>query len=747
MIGARPITGGAVISNAQSFVALTCGSRGWGWVLGRSLQVEIITVATSWGCAEGGVNSFNFDLTLALARCAVNRVGCIVPSATPDQIQEAEECKVTLIVNPEVFEGQGPSLNRSQLGNSPCWIGHDIQTGELACKLRDVFGGSAAVIMHQSYPDYYSVKHVSNTHSEKEAKQRKVFGNADTVFAVGPLLIERLSDFRKDAVEIVPGMYDAKPEPPKNNLIAAVIGRLDKDNSLMKGAPLACSAIADAVRRVRDAGIPSARLSHPIVKLIGVGGELENEAKLIKSRIEDVAEQCISVSIRPFLSRPELREELKTVNLCFMLSWHEGFGLVGWEAIAAGIPLIVSKNSGLYRTLENIGSGAVGCVYGIDVRGSLNEEQPFRPEDLSAASRAVAEIASRLEKWLQNTDYLRRLLVDKYSWEQTARCILKSMHATYKPRTSEAKPVGGAYIAFTEGLDEARNREKFQIAKVLYETGYYERALEEVRALGSRQMSELLTDEQRLLECEIVLRLNRHIEARDMATLLSHQFGSRESWTNVARAKGILNTALRALGKYNDAIAEAQECHNIAVAHCSMQTGKSCRDMARCIALLGGPQSEGLRWANLSLDLASNNLDKAKCLLAVGEVLRHTGNFADAISAYSESVLWATAVGHYDCLLWAALGLSDSQFLLGEYDIASETLLKVGPIIEDSDRRFPLETLHYEFSRSALAVVTGSAKVDECDSVVERYEQLGVFWPRTYVSHLKEGKLDVPKDF
>ena len=603
--------------------------------------------------------------------------------------------------------------------------------------LRDQIGGSAGVIMHQSYADYETIKHGSRSHSGKESTQRQIFSNPQHVFAVGPLLFTRLSDIRKDAIQIMPGLYDMKPDVPTHNLVAAVIGRLDHDNSLMKGAPLACHGIAEAVRRVRDAGVPSSRLSHPILKLIGVSGELQSEAKDIRSEIEQVAEQCISVSIQPFLSRKELREELRTVNLCFMLSWHEGFGLVGWEAIGAGIPLIVSKNSGLYRTLEDVGMGASGCVYGIDLRGSLNASQPFRQEDLDATAKAVAEIASRLEKWIEKTEYLRHLLVARFTWDDTARTVLKEIGSPYRPRKSE-EPVRGAYVAFTEGLDEARNREKLQIAKVLYETGYYERALEEVRMLGSRQLSPRVRDEQRLLECEVILRLNRHIEAKDFSEQLVHEFVSSQHWTNVIVSMGILNTALRALGDYKRALDIAKRSFEIAVEHCPAKKGKACRDVARCIALLGGPEKEGLQWAHLSLDLASNNLEKAKCFLAIGEVFRHTNSAPRAVDAYSESVGWASAVGHYDCLLWAALGLADSQFLLAEYGRAEESLSKVRPIIEDADRRFPLESLHYQLSRSSLDFISRDGPEPDWESLVISYEELGVTWPREYIAKLRE---------
>lgn len=56
-----------------------------------------------------------------------------------------------------------------------------------------------------------------------------------------------------------------------------------------------------------------------------------------------------------------------------MPSWHEGFGLVAWEAVAAGVPLIVSKESGVYEFLDE--QFKTGYVEAIKVRGAT--ESPF----------------------------------------------------------------------------------------------------------------------------------------------------------------------------------------------------------------------------------------------------------------------------------------------------------------------------------------------------------------------------------
>jgi glycosyltransferase involved in cell wall biosynthesis len=84
-----------------------------------------------------------------------------------------------------------------------------------------------------------------------------------------------------------------------------------------------------------------------------------------------------------------------------MPSWHEGFGLVGWEAIAAGVPLIVGKGSGLYRWLAEWRNGLFATmVQPVDVKGHY-EAPFFQPADLDAVRKALIEVATKRDTWRQ----------------------------------------------------------------------------------------------------------------------------------------------------------------------------------------------------------------------------------------------------------------------------------------------------------------------------------------------------------
>src|SRR4030095_12023635 len=108
-----------------------------------------------------------------------------------------------------------------------------------------------------------------------------------------------------------------------------------------------------------------------------------------------------------------------------MLSWHEGFGLTGWEAIAAQVPLIISRQSGLYRLVhESLGDPGSACLKVLDIRGREDNEDSvnFPPEDEKNVRDAIIDMVSNLERWQENAAYLKLNLIEKLkcTWLHTA---------------------------------------------------------------------------------------------------------------------------------------------------------------------------------------------------------------------------------------------------------------------------------------------------------------------------------------
>jgi len=396
-------------------------------------HIRFVTFATAWGPALGGVNSFNRDFAVALAKALECRIACVVPGASDADVQDAREGGVALLrigsKPQEEFDVASASLvtKLEDFSQVEYWIGHDILTGEFASKVRAAAQrGRLALIMHQSYDDYAAVKHVLKDASANGRRQRELFSKADEVFAVGPLLAERLKDMTRRGKVIIPGLRVLPNIPAENSLKVVVFGRLTPENVLIKGIALAGHAVAEAVKTAINAR-SSKNAAATQIKFIGADPS-EATARQIKESIEKRAGRCLNVTVRPFLPMKELQSEIEGSNLCLMLSWHEGFGLAAWEAIGAGIPIIISTNSGVFRLLDDVGGHACGCIRALNISGSFDAKEPFQKEDLKAASEAVLDVLQNTKKAIKNADHLRRMLLDRgYTWESAGREFVSAL--------------------------------------------------------------------------------------------------------------------------------------------------------------------------------------------------------------------------------------------------------------------------------------------------------------------------------
>ncbi|XP_067041885.1 NLR family CARD domain-containing protein 3-like [Acropora muricata] len=112
-------------------------------------------------------------------------------------------------------------------------------------------------------------------------------------------------------------------------------------------------------------------------------------------------------------SREALRRLFCQVDLVLLLSRTEGFGLTGLEALSAGLPVIVSKNSGFG---EALGTVQCGSSFVID------------SEDPSAWTEAIKGIWNKDRKSrVDEVKALRGSYSERYSWSKQCKCLIQEM--------------------------------------------------------------------------------------------------------------------------------------------------------------------------------------------------------------------------------------------------------------------------------------------------------------------------------
>jgi sucrose-phosphate synthase len=100
-----------------------------------------------------------------------------------------------------------------------------------------------------------------------------------------------------------------------------------------------------------------------------------------------------------------------------LTSLYEPFGLAPLEAMAAGLPAVVTRNGGPQESLRDQGG-----VYGILVD----------PEDPGDIARGLLELARDESRRQEMQDRGRRRVLDRYTWERTAQGYLREFRQILK---------------------------------------------------------------------------------------------------------------------------------------------------------------------------------------------------------------------------------------------------------------------------------------------------------------------------
>ena len=257
------------------------------------------------------------------------------------------------------------------------------------------------------YKDYE--EHISRG-EDKHQVEVELCKLADQVVAVGPKLAEAFSGYLrpcgkdKDVLNLTPGIFSEfaavnQSNEERNSFNVLVFGRGDSEDFQLKGYDIAAQAIAE--------------LKDKTYKLVFVGATRGEEDKVAKKLVEQGIDPS-QLRMRRFSeSREKLADLFCEVDLAIMPSRTEGFGLAALEALSAGLPVLVSGNSGLVEALKKVPHGSSCIVESED------------PKDWANAIRAVRH--KDREMRLQEFDVVRGAYAKKYSWKEQCDKLVERM--------------------------------------------------------------------------------------------------------------------------------------------------------------------------------------------------------------------------------------------------------------------------------------------------------------------------------
>ena len=381
-------------------------------------KVKVTILASEWESSKEAFSTLNRELAIQLAKFPEVEITFFLPRCTEGEKNDA------LSHNVKVVEAKPlPGFEELELLNFPpddlqidIIFGHGIKLGHQAQIIRKskncqwvqmVHTDQGELAMFKTYKMYD--KQISK--GEKTRKiEVKLCEMADLVIGVGPKLSEAfrlyLRGFQegKCVHDFTPGVFDefvsvTQSHNEQKQCIRSVLvfGSGDDEDFELKGFDIAGKAISKV----------------PDTRLVFVGAPEEKREVIAKRLLKSgVCKKYLRV--RGFVqSREELKRLFQEMDLVLMPARTEGFGLTGLEALSAGLPVLVSKNSGFGEALSKVQFGSTFVIDSED------------PEVWADAIKDVLEKDRQTR--LKEAETLRTSYGTKFNWAKQSRDLLHKM--------------------------------------------------------------------------------------------------------------------------------------------------------------------------------------------------------------------------------------------------------------------------------------------------------------------------------
>ena len=377
-----------------------------------SSKLQVTILASEWGSSKGGLSTINRELAIQLAKFSWVNVTFFLPKCYEEDKQAAASHGISILT---AVRRPGYRDELDWLSFPPdhllidVVVGHGVKLGHQAQVIRDSHKCKWVQVVHTDPEElgmYKSYKNPISTGEEKHKIEIELCQMADFVVAVGPKLTEAfrryLRFFNKDVFEFTPGVFayfsSVQQDPVERKWYSVLVfGRGDAEDFKLKGFDIAARSVA--------------ALSDTLLYFVGAPDRKHEE---IAKCFVDLGIPAHRLKVRSYLdSREDLKKLFCEVDLVLMPSRTDGFGLTGLEALSAGLPVIVSKNSGFG---EALGSVQFGSLFVVD------------SEDPSAWTAAIKGMWNKDRKSrLDEVKTVRGYYGERYSWSKQCKGLIEKM--------------------------------------------------------------------------------------------------------------------------------------------------------------------------------------------------------------------------------------------------------------------------------------------------------------------------------
>ena len=380
-----------------------------------SRRLRITLLSSEWRSTKGGLSTINRELAIQLAKHPSVEVSVYLPQCSEEDKRVAVRHNVHLI-EAEKMPGYDPVDWLSFLPKDhavDCVIGHGAVLGRQVQILKRIHPCKWIQVVHTAPEELGMYKSYADAISKGEKKHQaevKLCEKADQVVAVGPKLAAAFSGYLRpcgkdqDVLNLTPGIFsefaDVKQASQElGSFSVLVFGRGDSEDFQLKGYDIAAQAISE----LKD-------MSYKLVFVGATSGEEEKVADVLLKQGIDRSQ----LRVRRFNeSREKLADLFCEVDLAIMPSRTEGFGLAALEAFSAGLPVLVSRNSGLGEALKKVAC-ASSCVI-----------ESENPKEWADAIKAVRQ--KDREMRLEESNIVRGEYAKKFSWKEQCDKLVERM--------------------------------------------------------------------------------------------------------------------------------------------------------------------------------------------------------------------------------------------------------------------------------------------------------------------------------
>ena len=373
-------------------------------------------LSSEWrSSTDGDLSTINRELAIQLAKHPNVDVCVFLPNYSGEDRSSAESHNVKLM-EADKTPGVEPVL---QLSSPPrdhtmdCVIGHGVHLGRPIASIKRNPNYSHCKwiqVVHSAPEEDGMYKNISEGEKMQET-EIQLCKMADQVITIGPKLTETYKGYlrpikqEEKVFDLTPSIFSEflvveQATEERRTFCILVIGSGDScEDFNVKGYDIAAKAIA----KLKDE-------SYKLKFVCPAGGK----GNIVAEKLLHHGISRSQLIVRSFDdSREVLADLFCEVDLAIMPSRTEGFGITALEALSAGLPVLVSGNSGLGEALKKVPLGSQSVVDSED------------PKDWAREIKRVRQKKRKVR--LSESRFLREEYLKKYSWEEPCKSLVIKM--------------------------------------------------------------------------------------------------------------------------------------------------------------------------------------------------------------------------------------------------------------------------------------------------------------------------------